>query len=305
MEGMNFAAIDIGTNAARLLIKNIDHNPLGETKFRKVLFIRYPLRLGMDVFSKGKIGKERAEMMMHMIKGFKQMMRMYDVVDYRACATSAMRDAKNGKALIKKIEKKKLPNKEGTFMYVDVGGGSTEITLIHQGRLVGSMSYNIGTIRLLNRAVKDGIVDGLKADMAGMYANYGPINIIGSGGNINKLFRLAEEKSKKELKLPITSLRSLHNDLQPLSVEERMDRFGLKPDRADVIVPAAEIFLIIADCIHSDYVYVPTIGLADGIIGELYAKAMQDEKERLSRSRFYLNAEAQGLLNAETVESDE
>ena len=284
MEGMNFAAIDIGTNAARLLIKNIDHNPLGETKFRKVLFIRYPLRLGMDVFSKGKIGKERAEMMMHMIKGFKQMMRMYDVVDYRACATSAMRDAKNGKALIKKIEKKtgiridliegkeeagilygnhieKLPNKEGTFMYVDVGGGSTEITLIHQGRLVGSMSYNIGTIRLLNRAVKDGIVDGLKADMAGMYANYGPINI--------------------------------------------MDRFGLKPDRADVIVPAAEIFLIIADCIHSDYVYVPTIGLADGIIGELYAKAMQDEKERLSRSRFYLNAEAQGLLNAETVESDE
>ena len=106
MEGMNFAAIDIGTNAARLLIKNIDHNPLGETKFRKVLFIRYPLRLGMDVFSKGKIGKERAEMMMHMIKGFKQMMRMYDVVDYRACATSAMRDAKNGKALIKKIEKK-------------------------------------------------------------------------------------------------------------------------------------------------------------------------------------------------------
>ena len=190
-------------------------------------------------------------------------------------------------------------------MYVDVGGGSTEITLIHQGRLVGSMSYNIGTIRLLNRAVKDGIVDGLKADMAGMYANYGPINIIGSGGNINKLFRLAEEKSKKELKLPITSLRSLHNDLQPLSVEERMDRFGLKPDRADVIVPAAEIFLIIADCIHSDYVYVPTIGLADGIIGELYAKAMQDEKERLGRSRFYLNAEAQGLLNAETVESDE
>ena len=106
MEGMNFAAIDIGTNAARLLIKNIDHNPLGETKFRKVLFIRYPLRLGMDVFSKGKIGKERAEMMMRMIKGFKQMMRMYDVVDYRACATSAMRDAKNGKALIKKIEKK-------------------------------------------------------------------------------------------------------------------------------------------------------------------------------------------------------
>ena len=317
IEGMNFAAIDIGTNAARLLIKNIDHNPLGETKFRKVLFIRYPLRLGMDVFSKGKIGKERAEMMM----------RMYDVTDYRACATSAMRDAKNGKALIAKIEKKtgiridlidgkeeagilygnhieKLPDKEGTFMYVDVGGGSTEITLIHQGRLVGSMSYNIGTIRLLNRAVKDGIVDGLKADMEGMYANYGPINIIGSGGNINKLFRLAEEKNKKELILPVSSLRALHNRLQPLSIEERMDRFGLKPDRADVIVPAAEIFLIIADCIHANFVYVPTIGLADGIIGDLYAKAARKERDRFYRGKLQLSAEAQGAVNAETVEQE-
>ena len=327
MEGMNFAAIDIGTNAARLLIKNIDHNPLGETKYRKVLFIRYPLRLGMDVFSKGKIGKERAEMMMRMIKGFKQMMRLYDVVDYRACATSAMRDAKNGKALIAKIEKKtgiridlidgreeagilygnhieQLPDKEGTFMYVDVGGGSTEITLIHQGKLVGSMSYNIGTIRLLNRAVKDGIVDGLKADMEGMYINYGPINIIGSGGNINKLFRLADEKNKKELILPVSSLRALHNKLQPLSIEERMDRYGLKPDRADVIVPAAEIFMIIADCIHADFVYVPTIGLADGIIGDLYAKAERKERERFYRGRLQLSAEAQGAVNAETVEQE-
>lgn len=296
MEGMNFAAIDIGTNAARLLIKNIDNNPLGETKFRKVLFIRYPLRLGMDVYSIGKVGRERATMMMRMIKGFKQMMNMYDVVDYRACATSAMRDAKNGKDIIRKIEKKtgvkieiiegkeeagilyenhisKLPDKEGTFVYVDVGGGSTEVTLIHQGQMVGSMSYNIGTIRLLHRAVKEGIVDGLKSDMEGMFANYGPINIIGSGGNINKLYRLAEGTDKKELKLPVESLKKLHRDLQPLSIVERMDRFSLKPDRADVIVPAAEIFLIIAECIHADYIYVPTIGLADGIIGELYDKA--------------------------------
>lgn len=328
MEGMNFAAIDIGTNAARLLIKNIDHNPLGETKFRKVLFIRYPLRLGMDVFAKGKIGKERAEMMMRMIKGFKQMMRMYDVVDYRACATSAMRDAKNGKKLIEKIEKKtgihidliegkeeagilygnhieKLPDKQGTFMYVDVGGGSTEITLIHQGKLIGSMSYNIGTIRLLNRAVKDGIVDGLKSDMEGMFARYGKINIIGSGGNINKLFRLADDKNKKELKLPIRSLQALHESLNPLSLEERMDRFNLKPDRADVIVPAAEIFLIIAHCVHADYVYVPTIGLADGIIGDLYAKNKQAEAEHFNRRKMQLKAETQGLVNAETIEADE
>ena len=326
-EGQNYAAIDIGTNAARLLIKNIDHNPLGETTFRKVLFIRYPLRLGLDVFTKGKIGKERADMMMRMIKGFKAMMRLYDVVDFRACATSAMRDAKNGKELIKKIEKKtgvhidiidgkeeagilysnhieKVPDKEGTYMYVDVGGGSTEITLIHKGNLVGSMSYNVGTIRWLNRAVKEGIIDGLKADMAGMHANYGPINIIGCGGNINKLFRLAEEKNKKELKMPVSSLKVLHKELSPLSVDERMNRFGLKPDRADVIVPAAEIFLIVAECVHAEYIYVPTIGLADGIIDSLYSADERKRRERIKKNKMLLSAESQGLINAETVEAD-
>lgn len=295
MEGTNFAAIDIGTNAARLLIKNIDHNPLSGTKFRKVLFIRYPLRLGIDVFSKGKITKERAEMMMRMIKGFKQMMIMYDVVDYRACATSAMRDAKNGKTLIDKIEKKtgiridliagkeeasilyanhidRLPDKEGTYIYVDVGGGSTEVTLINQGKMVSSMSYNIGTIRLLNHAVQDSVVESMRDDMEKMYIRYGSINIVGSGGNINKLFRLADEKNKQALTMPVSSLQTLHDQLEPLSVEERMDRFGMKPDRADVIVPAAEIFLMIARHTRAEHILVPTIGLADGIIGQLYAK---------------------------------
>lgn len=327
-EGQNYAAIDIGTNAARLLIKNIDHTPLGEVKFRKVLFLRYPLRLGLDVFSKGKIGEERADMMMRMIKAFKAMMRLYDVVDYRACATSAMRDAKNGKSLIKKIEKKtgiqieiiggkeeagilysshieKVPSKDATYMYVDVGGGSTEVTLIHKGHLVGSVSYNVGTIRLLNRAVKEGIIDGLKADMEGMYANYGPINIIGSGGNINKLYRLSDEKDKKETRMPVKALRALHKQLQPLSVDERMNRFNLKPDRADVIVPAAEIFLIIADCIRAEYIYVPTIGLADGIIDSLYTDDERRRREKIRKNRLLLSAEAEGVLNAETVEAED
>lgn len=327
MPGMNFAAIDIGSNAARLLIKNIDHNPIdGATKFRKILFIRYPLRLGMDVFAKGKIGKERAQMMMRMIKGFKQMMRMYEVVDYRACATSAMRDAKNGKAILKRIEKqtgihidliagseeagilygnhiKNLPDKEGTYMYVDVGGGSTEATLIHQGNMITSKSYNIGTIRLLNHAVSDDVVEELKKEMTKMHDDYGKINIIGSGGNINKLFRLSEDKNKKELKLPISSLRFLHNTLLPLSIEERMDRYNLKPDRADVIVPAAEIFLTIADCIDADYVFVPTIGLADGIIGDLYTKVEQEKKRQVEHVQARTKAEAEGVLNAETIEA--
>lgn len=327
MEGKNFAAIDIGTNAARLLIKNIEQRPSGETKFRKVLFIRYPLRLGMDVFSVGRIGKERQKTMLRMIKGFRQMMRVYDVAGYRACATSAMRDASNGKSLIRKIEKKtgvhidlidgkeeagilysnrieSVPDKNGTFIYVDVGGGSTEITLIHQGKMVGSMSYNVGTVRLLNRAVKEGIIDGLKADMEGMFVRYGAVNIIGSGGNINKLFRLAEDKSKKELKLPIASLRKLYDTLRPLSVDERMDRYGLKPDRADVIVPAAEIFLTIADAIGAEYVYVPTIGLADGIIDSLYMQYVGEMRSREKRRSLCMKAECGGGMNAETVENE-
>lgn len=327
MEGKNFAAIDIGTNAARLLIKNIGSDGVGDTKFRKVLFIRYPLRLGMDVFSIGKIGKERRKMMMRMIKGFRQMMKMYDVVGYRACATSAMRDAANGKSLIRKIEKQtgvridlidgkeeadilysnhieKVPDKNGTFIYVDVGGGSTEVTLIHQGKMVGSMSYNVGTIRLLSRAVKEGVMDGLRADMEGMFARYGTVNIIGSGGNINKLFRLAKEKNKKELKLPVGSLRKLYDELRPLSVEERMDSFGLKPDRADVIVPAAEIFLAIAEKVGAEYVYVPTIGLADGIIDSLYIRHVQEERSREERRSLCMAAECGGGLNAETMETE-
>ena len=328
MKKVNYAAIDIGSNAVRLLIKSVNEEGSPEGLLRKVQLIRIPLRLGEDAFTTGEISEGKAEKLIRLMKAYKQLMKIFEVSDYRACATSAMRDARNGKEITRKIEKKtgirveiidgqeeahivydnhieQLFASGQNYLYVDVGGGSTEINLICDSELKSSRSYNIGTVRMLSGMVKNEEKEQMRTDLQALYANYGPINIIGSGGNINKLFRLAEEKSKKELKLPITSLRSLHNDLQPLSVEERMDRFGLKPDRADVIVPAAEIFLIIADCIHSDYVYVPTIGLADGIIGELYAKAMQDEKERLSRSRFYLNAEAQGLLNAETVESDE
>ena len=300
MEGMNFAAIDIGTNAARLLIKNIDHNPLGETKFRKVLFIRYPLRLGMDVFSMGKIGKERAEMMMRMIKGFKQMMRMYDVTDYRACATSAMRDAKNGKSVIKKILKDTginievidgqeeahmiynnhiecIEDRTGNYIYVDVGGGSTEINLLTNGELVQSLSYNIGTVRILSGAVKDETWAQMKDDLTRLTADFQGINIIGSGGNINKLYRLAEKKDKKKMRMPIASLQGLYDELKPLTPEQRMNEFSLKADRADVIVPAAEIFLTIANIVKAEYIHVPVIGLADGIIDSLYSKQLSKE----------------------------
>ena len=164
-----------------------------------------------------------------------------------------------------------MEDRMGNYMYVDVGGGSTEINLLSQGQLVCSRSYNIGTVRILNAAVKDSEWERLKKDMAEIAQSYPGTNIIGSGGNINKLYRLAEKKDKKNERMSVATLHSLHDSLKCLTVAERMERFSLKPDRADVIVPAGEIFLTIADIIHAAYIYVPVIGLADGIIDALYA----------------------------------
>ena len=292
--GANYAAIDIGSNAVRLLIKNVKEGANG-AKFSKVLMLRVPLRLGFDVFAKGKITDQRARNMIRLMKSYRHLMRIYDVEDYRACATSAMRDAKNGPKIIKQIAKEAgiridiidgqqeakivynnhiecMEDRNGNYMYVDVGGGSTEINLLSQGELVCSRSYNIGTVRILNRVVRDSEWMRLKEDMTELAQSYPGTNIIGSGGNINKLYRLAEKKDKKNLRMSMETLHELHDSLKKLTVEERMEKFDLKPDRADVIVPAGDIFTTIGDIIKAEYVYVPVIGLADGIIDELYAK---------------------------------
>ena len=298
MTEMNYAAIDIGSNAARLLVKRIEESETG-TKFTKELLLRVPLRLGFDVFGKGKISEKRGKNMMRLMKSYAYLMKIYDVQKYRACATSAMRDAKNGMELIKEIEKKTgihieiiggqeeaqivynnhieyMKDRTGNYLYVDVGGGSTEINLLSQGELKCSRSYNIGTVRLLNKAVKESEWTRLKEDMAELARQYPDTNIIGSGGNINKLYRL---KDKKLQRMEVETLQGLYDELSVLSVEERMDKFSLKPDRADVIVPAGNIFLTIAALLGSKYIYVPTIGLADGIIDGLYAGS-KEERER-------------------------
>lgn len=169
-----------------------------------------------------------------------------------------------------------MEDRNGNYMYVDVGGGSTEINLLSQGTLVCSRSYNIGTVRILNNAVKDTEWERLKTDMQELAASYPGTNIIGSGGNINKLYRLAEKKDKKKQRITVEVLHNLHDELKSLSVEERMEKYQLKPDRADVIVPAGDIFLTIADIIHATYIYVPVIGLADGIIDGLYASHLEE-----------------------------
>ena len=300
MGKVNYAAIDIGSNAVRLLIKSIDREAVQEKKIKKVMMLRVPLRLGFDVFSIGELSEKKADKLRRLMKAFRQLMKIYDVDDYRACATSAMRDARNGRTIIKKIEKDTgirieiidgqeearmiynnhiecMEDRLGNYMYVDVGGGSTEINLLTNGELVWSVSYNIGTVRMLSNAVKEGTWQQMEEELMTVTEGVAAINIIGSGGNINKLFRLADKKDKKLQRLPVSSLQTVYDVLKPLTPEERVEAFSLKQDRADVIVPAAEIFLKIAEVVHAEYIYVPVIGLSDGIIDNLYAKSLEKE----------------------------
>lgn len=295
MARINYAAIDIGSNAARLLIKSIDREANDKNKFKKLLLLRVPLRLGFDIFKNGALSDKKAEKLRRLMKAYRQMMKLYDVADYRACATSAMRDATNGPDIIRRIYKETginieiingkeearivysnhiecMADRKGAYVYVDVGGGSTEVNFLTDGCLQSSSSYNIGTVRYLTGQVRDDEWLRLEEDMQHIVQGLDHINIIGSGGNINKLYRMAEVKDKEQQRLSISSLRQVYEQLKPLSVEERIEQFVLKEDRADVIIPAAEIFLRIASIVRAEYVHVPVIGLADGIIDDLYAQ---------------------------------
>lgn len=285
----NLAAIDIGSNGARLLIKNFFRkNGIEEPKISRVMYMRVPLRLGKDVFTLGKISKEREEKMQEMLKAFKHIMRLNDVISYRACATSAMRDAENGEKVLKRLYKKTdirveiikgqeearllcnnmIENSDcvvGDFAYIDVGGGSTEISLIHNGLLAHSKSYNIGTLRMLSGKVSQSAINEMKTDLS-LYAKEIPdIHLIGSGGNINKLFKLTHTK-KDAKQILVSEIRDIYEKLKPLSIEERIEQYGLKTDRADVIIPAAEIYMTAATALGCTSIMVPNISLADSIV---------------------------------------
>ena len=298
---MNLASIDIGSNGARLLIKSFNPEALCvNDRIKKVMFIRIPLRLGKDVFTLGKVSKEREKMMLHMMKGFKQFMKLNDVEHFRACATSAMRDAENGKKVLKKIEKQtgikleiikgqeeaqllynnlveKTDSNEGSFAYIDVGGGSTEVSIIHDGVLTESYSYNMGTLRMLSGKVTAETEKLFKDNLTRYAEEYGSIRIIGSGGNINKLNKLARHGKNDTKELPLAELKRLYQMMQPLSIEEREISFNLKEDRADVIIPAAEIFLKACEYLRCESIMVPNISLADSIVDGLYEKIIEKE----------------------------
>lgn len=303
MKNKTYAAIDIGSNAVRLLIKRIDDEaPEARFALKKLQLLRVPLRLGFDVFSKGKVSGKKAENLIRLMKAYRQLMKIYDVDELRACATSAMRDAENGCDIIKEIEKETdikieiIPGKEeaeivynnhlqrggdnvGNFLYVDVGGGSTELNLLSEGKLIESFSFNIGTVRILTDKVKQSEWERLNDTLSSFPEKYPDITIIGSGGNINKLYKMAAYKDTEENSFPVNELARIYHILKPLSIEQRMDIYGMRPDRADVIIPAAEIFLNISSLVGAKKIIVPVIGVADGIIDGLYLRDLNEEKE--------------------------
>ena len=288
---MNLAAIDIGSNAARLLLSSANAYTSGAIDFTKLNLVRVPLRLGFDVFSEGKINEGREQKLIETMQAFKILMDIYDVEHYRACATSAMRDAKNGAEIIEKIADKTgveieiidgheeatiliethfadRLNENKSYLYVDVGGGSTEITLYSKGQIVFKESFNIGTIRLLQNQISKEAWAHMKWFIKTNTKYYSPVEIIGSGGNINKIFSLSKKKEGKAL--PLQLLKDYYNELSQNSVQERIHIYGLREDRADVIVPALQIYISVMRWAMAEEIYVPKIGLTDGLIRMLY-----------------------------------
>lgn len=286
----HYAGIDIGSNAVRLLIKCL--NEPGSTEpLSKVQLVRVPLRLGEDAFVDGRISKKKSKQLISLMKAYHELMEIYEVEAFRACATSAMRDAENGMELVDKIYEKtgiKIEiidgreeaqlissdliralsgQEEETFLYVDVGGGSTELNLVRGSDLIESRSFDIGTIRQLSGKVRDEERESFGTYVQHLKETYGTLRLVGTGGNINKLLRLGAPSERANIcNLPVANLRAVADELRQYTPVERMLIFRLKPDRAEVIVPAADIFLLVAEITEASEIIVPTKGLADGIV---------------------------------------
>jgi exopolyphosphatase / guanosine-5'-triphosphate,3'-diphosphate pyrophosphatase len=286
---LKFAAIDIGSNAVRLLFCNVYNKKNGYIIIKSSL-IRVPIRLGEDVFSTGIISDNKAEKLSQAMLAFKKLIQINEVVRYRVCATSAMREARNGKDVSQAILTKtginieiidgeleaeliftrhlleKYNNKK-TYLYIDVGGGSTELTIFSKGKKVASKSFNIGTIRLLQNKDLTKDWDQMKKWIKENHKNPHTTIAIGTGGNINKLYKLSSKKSDKSINFE--KLKELHDYLNSFTYQERVEVLGLNPDRADVIIQASKIFLTVLTTAGIKKIFIPQIGLTDGIIGKL------------------------------------
>lgn len=288
---MILAAIDIGSNACRLLIAEVLKRSKGKPVFQKQNLIRVPLRLGFDVFDSGEISKEKRKLLLETIKAYAHLMKAYGVSHHIAVGTSAMRDAKNTADVIRRVYLEtgikidvisgdmeamliyeshvaERLNTENNYLYIDVGGGSTELTFFCNGEMVYKRSFNIGTIRLLKSLVDDKEWVELKQAITENIKGIKGTTAIGTGGNINKVFSMSKRKEGKPLSIDL--LREYHKEFTAYTVEDRMQLFSLRRDRADVIVPALQIYIQVMKWASIEDILVPKIGLADGLIQHLY-----------------------------------
>lgn len=293
-----FAAIDIGSNSVRLLIANVLQNG-DNPMFKKSSLIRVPVRLGASAFTNHRIPEISITHLVETMLAFKYLMKANDVIHYKGCATSAMREANNGKEIIKRIKDKAGINIEiisgnseadlifnsqnasmgkllTNSLFVDVGGGSTEITIFSKGKAIAAKSFPIGTLRILQNTVTKNDWKQLKDWMKLKSGKLKDFTLIGSGGNINRIAKLVNLKPGKPL--PLETLDDIVDELKRYSYDDRMKIFDLNPDRADVIVPAGEIFTSIMKNMNADKIYVPKIGLGDGIVREAYKEYLNGKK---------------------------
>jgi exopolyphosphatase/guanosine-5'-triphosphate,3'-diphosphate pyrophosphatase len=289
---LRYAAIDTGSNAVRLLIADTTEDN-GKLTFKKNTLIRVPLRLGDDAFLDQRISDKKADDLVKTMAAFKNLMDVYKVNDYMACATSAMREAKNGPEIIKRIKEEANLNLEiihgereasiiyashtgidldesKTYLYIDVGGGSTELSLFDDGELIASESFNIGTIRILDNQDKDETWKEMQDFVRKHTKPFKELYGVGTGGNINKLFKLSNEKDGEPLSY--TKLKSLYSYLASYSLKDRINVLKLNQDRADVIIPACEIYTTVMKWANIKQIFVPSVGMADGIIQTLMEK---------------------------------
>ena len=288
---MKLAAIDIGSNAARLLITDVLENDDGSVSFNKINLLRIPLRLGFDVFSNGVISEDKKEMIIESMLAYKHLLNVYNITHLKACATSAMRDAKNSEEILNLIKEKtgieieiisgsaeasfiyenhvaEHMDKDHSYLYIDVGGGSTELTYFSNGLLVFKDSFNIGTIRILKNMVEESSWNEMKESLREKIKGHKEVTAIGSGGNINKIFSLSKKKDGKPLTFEL--LKDYYKELSNVSIENRIKLYNLREDRADVIVPALQIYINVMRWTGATEIYVPKIGLADGLVHHLY-----------------------------------
>ncbi len=296
---MKLAAIDIGSNAARLLITNVDASGKRAPRFTKLSLVRIPLRLGFDVFEYGEIRKEKSRRLRTTMQAFHLLMEAYEVQAYKACATSAMRDAGNRKDILRKIKMetgidiKVLSGDEEAsyifdnhiaehlesghaYLYIDVGGGSTELTFFAEGKLKYKASINIGTIRILKQQVDATLWEDMQNKIQQNIQSALPIYAIGSGGNINKVFSMSKKKAGKSLSIEL--IHDYYHELSSTGLPERMQLYNMREDRADVIVPALLIYYNVMKWAGIEDIFVPQIGLADGIIQSLFQELQQKQK---------------------------